>query len=303
MKDIEKKATDCDILDGCPLKKIVETDLNEFMLNPFKRAAYFGDTVFQKYAVDIFVDEIISMRNSDIQNLAFIDYISKKVFTQYGFDELGIKSLDDSFITIRSMIRAVAKITADVINKAKVDRLDEIKGKVIYDVLYSKHYNTIFKQIVFSRILDEEFQFPLRSVIEVASVNFTRTLELVDLIKIIDGNHEQIKPFAEDVVFSQNFIEREIIFEEIKQKADDYFEAGHFNQRELKFKYYIEKVKASGLKQFEATLTDGTIISLKNIVFATGKVRLAKDRKALIDFEMIKTIEHEGEIVYDKDLV
>lgn len=302
MEEIIKEPENPKSLEGYKLNKIDEKKLCEFMHNPFERATYFRNLVLQKYTVDIFVDEVVAIGNSKLQNLAFVDYLSKKVYTQYGFEDLLIEGFDDSFVTISSMIKAVAKITADAFNKAKVDRLHEIEDKPIYDILYTKDYNIYFQQIVFSRIVGEAFRFPLRSVTEISSMNFARKLKLVDLVNIIDGNYEKIEPFVEDVIFSQNFIEGEVVFKKIKKEADDYFEAGHFNQRELKFKYYTEKVKVSGLKHFEATLTDGTIVQLKNAIFLNGKVRFLKDRKASIDFEMIKTIEHDGKIVYAKDL-
>lgn len=303
MEEIEENASNCDILDSCQLEKIAEKDLSEFMLNPFKRAAHFRDVVFQKYTLDVELDEVILMQKFEFKSIAFAAYKSKKVYTQNEFDDFNIDDLDDSFVAISKINRLVAKIMAEAIERAKVDKLDEIKDKPVYDILYTRHYKAFFKPIVFSKIIGEDFKFPAKSVISISTINFVRSLTLMDLIGITEGNLKTIEAFVNEFIFSNNFIEREIVFERIKQEADDYFKAGHFNQREILFKNYIDKVKSSGLKQFTAKLTNGTFRALKNEVSCSGQVKSAKDKNVSIDFESIKSIEYNGKVIYDKDLV
>lgn len=289
-------------LDGYQLATIEDKEICEFMLNPFKRATYFRDMILQKYTVDIGIDEVVVMNNLEFKNIAFVYYQDKKIYTQHGFDEFGIQDLDDSFVKIGSLIDNVANISADLLTKAKVDRLKEIKEQLLYEQVYSQQYILLFQSMVFSKILEEEYQFPMRSVIESSSILFARNLKLVDLLSIINVDYSRAEPFIDDLIFTKTFIEREVVFEEVKQAADKHVEKEPLSKRERSFKNYVEKIKACEAETVTATLMTGRVIELKRRVSIHGKVSPVDDTKMLVDFEHIKRVKHGEEIIFEKEV-
>lgn len=299
--EIEKEVDDCEVLDGYQLEKVEPKDLSEFMFNPFKRSAYCNGMVFQKYLSDTFIDEVLCMKDSIIAKVAYIHYPIKKVYTQFEFNNLEIECLDNSFVTIRSLIEKVIDITKNAINEAKVANMSEIKKQVIYNTLYSMNYDGLFNSIVFSRILGEDYEFISNSVTEQSALTFARQRGFLELIDITNGKLYDVKAFVDELIFTKDFINREVVCEGIKEEAYAYFEAGCFNQRELQFKKLVEKIKGCGILILDAKLSDGCTVHLLNHISCLGKFRQTNDGKHLIDFHLIETIEHNGKIIYDKN--
>lgn len=299
MMGIEKDEANCDVLSSCQFEKIETKDLSAFLLNPMRRSGYFNGMIFQKYEVDIYVDELFYMKDGKFKGFAFSNYQTKKIYTQKIFDELELEGVDDSFLSIQSVAQNATRVVSDRINKAKVDRINDIKDTSTYDSL-SKQYAFVYPQIVFLKILGKEVEDFTRNIVEVNAMNFVKSLKFRELLRVIDGNYPKIEQFIEEFIFTKAFIEREVVIEEFKESAYAYFEAGYFNKRELLFKKFVEKVKASRSKIFKATLMDGSIVKLKNEIVPNGIVKVLKDGRDDVDFEKIKTLEVDRKIIYDK---
>lgn len=237
--------------------------LAEFLLDPFQETAMLNGGILHKYQEDIHTDKIIYMKNSNFKEVAAAHYPSGKILIMDSFGCLDMNSLKEPFYNIEDVRKTIEQMAIDELKKAKVEKLETIKQRPVYDSLYNQHHKGLFQRIVFSMMVGNDYTCPFISKIISSSAAFASKLTLSDMTKIIDGDLSQIHKFVEISIFSKDFIARDIVFDEIKKSARNYCDIGKFSEKEILYKAYYEKTTSSVAETFVATMIDGSSMILK----------------------------------------
>lgn len=282
------------------LEVIDQSNFEEFLINPIKTAAYFNEILIQKYNIDIYIDEVFYFKNGKFINFGLINYELKKVFLVEDFSELAQSLVGDTIVSFEEIRSKSLEAITKELNHIKDSMMDEIKKSKYYTLAYDNYHKHYFKHIVLSKITQKSPNLPAKNTSVEDLEIFTLTLPLKSLVKAINGDLTRIKVFLSAYVFSQNFIENEVVLKVVEKEAEDYLAAGRLMPREMALKKYVEKTKATGAKRFTAKLTNGNILKLKNDISCTGFIEAIGNKKTLIDFGDIEQLEYKNKRIYNK---
>lgn len=284
------------------IKTINDKELVCFLINPFLKAAQFGDFIFQKYPKEDESDEIFAIykKSSCYYNIGFVNYKAKKVFVQ---EDYPLSSLDisvDPFVIINDKREALKKSVKEMVEKAKQDRITEIEERSVYDKFYYFYKSRLLKEIVFSLLGTNTYDTFYKSSTECDIETFCENLSVQDVINITTGDLYKINRFIEQTIFSKMFIVTDVIFKKLEVEAADYVKSGIFTEREQQLMKYIEHTKPSGAKRFTAYFAGGKKLRCRNKITAEGLVTVIRSSEYKVDFEEIEKIEYNGKTIYTK---
>lgn len=284
---------------NCRLDKVDNNDLVSFLINPFMKTACFNNAVLQKYPIGFRLDKVIFLENFKLDQFAIIDYQTNKIYVDEGWFLYDCYDPDGSLVFIDDLRSMVSDLTCEFIKKMKLEKSKEIIDSDVYNSLYKKNYHNVFQAMVFSRILGEEFEIEKKDRIGILSKDFSEKISLKKLVDIVIVDLSYLKRFAENLVLSNKFIEREYVLERLQEEANEYYLKGAFVKREEAFKHFVERISTSGAKKFTGFIEDGTIYHFDNRVTSTGKL-MAVGKDLVFDFQLLERVEANGKVIYKR---
>lgn len=299
MKGLDTFLRSPKLLGNCNLEKVDSSNLVGFLNDPFRRSSYFKNTIIQKYPIGFRVDKVIFLENFNLNDFAIVDYQASKIYVDESLFLYNCNDPDGSLVHIEDLRSMVSDITYEFIEKMKLDNEKDIKESPNYKGLYKKNHDSLFQMMVFSRILGETLESKNNNRTQLVSNDFAKKIILQKLVDIAMGDFEYLKKFADNLVHSNNFIEREYVLEQLKQEADEYYNKGAFVKRETAFKDFAEKMRSSSVQKLTGILEDGTIYHFKNYVTSTGKL-VAIDQDFVFDFYLLDRVEANGKVIYKR---
>lgn len=286
------------------LKILREDNLSKFLLNPFDRSAYIDDKIIQKYPLSESVDDIICLSNmeEDFCRVGAVIYKNNEIII--GFSSsfgLGIVN-EKPFILIDNLKNTTKELVRKMLDKLKVDRLEEIRDMALYQKLYTYRTSRYLSPFVFTELgtgpitLDHGYQ------VNNKIAEFVNGLRLDDFIEISLGSMEVINDFLDKFITSEIFLEVEMVDPQIVRDAKDYVAAGKFNKREQILIDYLYNVKRSKACTFTVETTGGRSAICNNFINYYGKVFSTDMFSFVADVEDIEKITCNGSLIYKKSI-
>lgn len=284
------------------IKKIKEEELEEFLLNPFNRSAYFGDIIIQKleknHQVDVF--SYIDLSCNRFFRIGFILYEKSEIIVEKRYllnTEIADKS---QFVKIHDLEHKIREMTISKIEEAKRYRLDEIHKLSFYTEIKDELETQNFKSMIFAKLGTTHNLYKVENTTKRQVSRFMENLSDEKLISLALGSTTPIEVFVNNLMISGNFITTEIVYPELQEKVEKYVAAGKFTKREQLLIDYLAKTKASGAKRFTVETLSGQKASCRNEVNQEGKVISDDSLSFIVDIEKIKSVKYRNKIIYKK---
>lgn len=283
------------------IKKIEEDDFLDFLLNPFERSAYFENVIIQKLERDGLVDDFISInhKNNHIFRVGFILYQKGEIIIERSY------ALNTDLIDEYPCIRTAdlnEQLRQEIIDKvavAKTNKLDQLKKLPNYakvkDVLEDKY----FKAMVFAKLGTTYNLQPVESELSNKISSFLYTIKDENILSIVLGETELLDAFVDEIISSSSFLAYEVVYPELIKQVDEYVAAGKFTSREQTLIDIMDKIRASGAKEFFVDNLSGLRYSCKNEIDQFGKMSSACGLFS-VDIDAIKVITYKGKDIYKK---
>lgn len=284
------------------MKKIKEEELEEFLLNPFNRSAYFGDIIIQKLERNHQVDDFsyIDLSCNRFFRIGFILYEKREIIVERRY-LLNTEIADKApFVKIYDLEHKIREMTISKIEEAKRYRLDEIHKLSFYTEIKDELETQNFKSMIFAKLGTTHNLYKVENTTKRQVSRFMENLSDEKLISLALGSTTPIEVFVNNLMISGNFITTEIVYPELQEKVEKYVAAGKFTKREQLLIDYLSKTKASGAKRFTVETLSGQKASCRNEVNQEGKVISDDSLSFIVDIEKIKSVKYRNKIIYKK---
>lgn len=286
------------------LKHLREDELSKFLLNPFQKSAYLNNRIIQKYPINESVDDIICISEveKDFCRTGVVIYANNEIILEsqsfFGTDVVNSKP----FNIIDNLKEPTTELVRKMLQKSKVEKLEEIKKMELYKRVYEYRTERYFDSFVFTELGTIPISLDHSNQIDRKIKQFIDGLMLDDYIEISLGSMHVIDKFLDSFIKSELFIEIEIVDPQIIKDAKDYVAAGKFNKRELILIDYLDKTKASKANRFEIETTEGRRASCYNCINYYGKVFSTDGLSFVVDVEDIDSVKCGGNLIYKKSI-
>lgn len=288
------------------LLKINETDIVDFLLNPFQRTAHSGDFIVQKYPLSIGVDEFIRICiNSDfLYHVGYVLYNEKKIIIKNSESKstnLGLEiTKNGPILTIFELKQEVESIINSRLESAKNNEMDELMALPSYSGFYKATKADFFDYIVCSMLGASPFSFSIRSDTAQKINKFIQSRTMSELIGIKFGKLEDVDKMIYSILRSVNFMIADIVQPGILDEASEYISSGKLTKRHAMIKDFLEKTKRSGANRFTVETVVGQKMSCKNQANYNGTLPLTNSSDEEVNIEDIKIVKYQGKILYKK---
>lgn len=284
------------------LKTIEEDTLEDFLFNPFERAAYYKGRILQKYAFREDADHVIRI-DEDIHSCsaAFVLYEKHLVLYEEMFDSDNYFPKNDSFKKMKVQKEDIqsaicSQYIIKIEEKRKSFRADP-KLKVEYDrvkkVCFQSLVNFLLGAESFDYIRQSNAFFQIRSYLmqyraeEIVRATFDPTV---------------YEPLIDQLLEDEEILMYDIYNPEVYEEAKKYVADGVFTEEERRLIDFISKTKDSGAKKFTVIKESGESVSCLNMVTPYFGVPLAKDREKTINLKDIDKVKYGSKVIYKKTI-
>lgn len=285
------------------VKKIEANDVLDFFFNPFANTAQFKTYIFQKYPKNEYVDSIVYIDpiNEKFYQIAYVHYGLGKLFLDNAIP-LGLLMIDERISVSLQEVRDEAhKLKEAIIKDLTIEKEKELEETSDYKRAYDYYERKVYDKLIFSKMGTCRYNTELISFANFQTDNFFNKLDILDLIAIYEGDLKVLRKNAEKRVFSYEHIISEVIMPLFEKRADDYIGAGKFTEREEQLIYFLDKIKEIKAASFNVESMHGRKGLFRNKVSYDGSLYMVEASFLKLDFQEVKTIEVDGNIVYEKE--
>lgn len=284
------------------MKNIKPEDVLDFFFNPFSITAKFKTYTFQKYQKSQYVDHIIYMDHSKgtFHNIAYVHYGLGKLFVDKAMPLGLLMIVKEVSIDLDEIRGEVFNLGKDIIKETVEIEKKEIEESKDYKRIYDHYDRRVYDKILFSMFGTNKYSTSLAGFTDFKLNGFCTKLDVLDLIDVYEGKFSSLRKYAKEVVFSDEFISSELIVPKFIKKAEDYIKAGIFSEREERLIYYLDKIKEIKCEKFSVENLYGKRCECRNQLSYEGKLFMIEASFLKLDFEDVKKIEVDGEVVYEK---
>lgn len=187
------------------MREIKESEIAEFLLNPFEKTASFGKTIIQKYSRNCGVDDFICTNLQKMYSLraGFIVYENEKIVIERTdlFNEELVNSLPFTKLNdLKRNIKETIVFKADQLNADKIEEFQTSEKYIGVDTS--------------SEILN------ICDYVEKQALDFTNSLDCDELALIASGGLDSIEKIVKNIVASVESLLEEIAKHKSKAAVD-----------------------------------------------------------------------------------
>lgn len=285
-------------------QNIKEDELEGFLLNPFERSAIFQGMTLQKYPIIPEIDDLFCLNDSTrtMSRVGAIAYKRGEIFllNNHNLDLTDVRS--KKFTTSYKLKSMLVEIIKEELEKAKTNNWEELKKSDRYQTLYRNKKEYYLDRVIFNQLGTSIIDCNVRSWTGDRVAEFVSGLNLDDSLDALLGYMKEINKFVKQTIFSDNFLESEVIPVEIEKEAKAYIEAGRFNMRERILIDYLEKIKVAGDSKFTIETLSGKYIYCTKSVNHLGKVSEVNNTSVQVDIENIQKAILNNQVIYRKTI-
>lgn len=285
------------------INRIESYELLDFLFNPMLQAAYYKNYLLQKYKENESIDHVLYMNlsNGKFGQIAYVNYDLKKLFTERTLP-FGLGTIDELMIVdIRKLKEDLPDKLLEIIKETKEEMLEKIKETHDYKRIHSHYMRKLYRYIIFAKLSAANHDFTTISFTGFNCNKFIKDLSISDITRIYEGSFFPLKSFAKETVFSHEYIESEVIVDEVTKEAEAYVKAGIYTQRELRLIDYLDQMKDVKAEKLMIIKSLGGEIACKNHISCEGYLSTYDMSFLKVDFEEIDFIKVDGAIVYQKE--
>lgn len=279
------------------INKVDKKDFAEFLLNPFQKAVYLGDVIYQKYPIDDLNDHIYMIKETSLVLYGRVNYEHQEVI-----ERLRIVAIDpQSFIRTGELRASIArKIKADL-DAMKASRAAEVKASDHYLAFMKEHKKICFESMMFHMLGAVEVTPYVSDTISSSIPKFIDSLSFDDLCNFRYGNLELVNKGVEDIFMSENFLLNYFIIDEIREEIKTIIDTGALTERQKHLQNIVKKTNDCGCVNFSVLTTKGLQYTCRNWIINQGKIFVIGDPDCQsIDFESVYKITAKGKVIYEK---
>lgn len=287
------------------INKIEESELTDFLLNPYKKTTYLGDTLIQKYPKSELIDDIIYILNGsasfDLVGVVNYGKGNIAIYKDYFFSHEVRKQ--PQFVSLYDLRDDLVSEMEMEIEKQKNDKLAEIKASTDYMNLYDEYKGKFLEKIILDILGSEAFYVDVRSSTSRRVSRFVNSLKNKELMAIISGKRDEVNEEIKSILESENFILCHIVIPTLVEEAKEAVETGDLSERLATIKNYIDKTKECEAIRFTVETTAGSKFSCNNKVLNDGTVISVGDVRYEIDVENIEKVTYKNKVIYKKGVI
>lgn len=269
-------------------------------MNPYLKAAYLGDYLFQKYPKDASSDDVFIIKEDGkcFELYGRVDYIRGEIIAKRPCLTIDRKPPFVTAYNIRMDLKD--KISLDL-ETMKKEKAVDIKLQPNYIALNDEHRPKCLEYIIFE-LLGASSPHPyIADRTEYMISKFADWITLDDMAKIRAGNIGFVDDRIKKIFESDNYILYHIIAKEALEEAKEMIKTGALTERQKHLQNIIKKIKDCGASKFTVETVSGEKLSCRNKIYTDGTMFLSGPAVTNhIDFEIVEKITYSGKVIYRK---
>lgn len=283
------------------IKTITNEEMVDFLLNPFEKACYIDNKLFQKYPKEDLIDELLVLndRYSSYDVAGLINYDKQEIFVQRE-RAIGSEIVQEKpFIRVADIKDRMKALIYSRIDELKTDKMSEIEASEKYVKNYNEYKNTYFQVMVNTLIGTDHYRGNVTNDTQQTVVSYVQSLSIQELIDFHCDKLNELDKVVKNIVFSDNTA-RVLAFEKVKQEAVDYVRNGVFSEKEKHLKNFLDKTKDCGAQRFTVVDVNGVKTSCRNSVNAETKLYAAGYSGYSVFVDDIKEVIYKSKKIYKR---